>query len=318
MNSFTWLLRREVWEHRAVYIVPLVFLTLLAVMYTWGLQTHGPGGTLMIDIDGDRTVSLREMIETEPHALQVMKLGAGALPFIVPGIMLNGVMLFLWFFYLTDSLYADRKDRSVLFWKSLPVTDTSTVMSKLATAMVTIPLLTLAGILISVFLMSISNSVFAWRIGQSAWDIVWSQVPFISGTLTMVYALAVQSLWFVPVFGWLLLTSAWAPRAPALWALLPPAGIALLEAATLRSTDFLVFLARRLEGVVPTAFRDEDIDMVKDSLHQGGESIDWAGAFGLLIDPQSFLSDPGMWGGLAVGAVFIAGAVWLRRYRGEN
>ncbi|MDH3647363.1 MAG: hypothetical protein OER80_11370 [Gammaproteobacteria bacterium] len=319
MKAFPWLLRRELWESRSLYIVPLVFLSLLVGLYTFGLLSHGPGGMVHIDMDnGDGAVNLEQLIKEEPHARQALKLAAGGLPFIVPAVLLNAVMLFVWFFYLTDSLYAERKDRSVLFWKSLPVDDTTTVLSKVATAVVVIPAITFIGIMIAAAGMTLANTVFAWTIDESAWQLIWSQMPFLSAPATLAYALAVQSLWFAPVFGWLMLASAWARRAPALWALLPPAGIALLEGAVFRSSHFLELIGHRLTSVVPTAFRDEDIEGVVDEIHDSSDKIEWAEAFGSLIDPGSFLSDPGMWGGLVVAAVFIAGAIWLRRYRSET
>ena len=317
MKAFPWLLRRELWESRSLYIVPLVFLTLLVALYSYGLLTHGPGGMIRIE-SGSDVINLQQMIKEEPHARQALKLAAGGLPFIVPAVLLNAVMLFVWFFYLTDSLYSERKDRSVLFWKSLPVDDMTTVLSKLVTAMVVIPAITFAGVMIAALGMALANTVFAWVIGESASQLIWSQMPFLSGPATLLYAFVVQSLWFAPVFGWLLLASAWARRAPALWALLPPAGIALLEGAIFRSSHFAQLVGDRISSVVPTAFHDKDINRIIEKIHDSEDKIEWSEAFGSLIDPGSFLSDPGMWGGLLIAAVFMAGAIWLRRYRTES
>ncbi|MDH3589529.1 MAG: ABC-2 transporter permease [Gammaproteobacteria bacterium] len=318
MKAFPWLLRRELWEHRSIYLVPLIFLSLLVVMYTWGLLSHGPGGMMKIEIDGGGAIDLQQLLEEEPEARTAMKLAAGGLPFIVPTALLNIAMLFVWFFYLTDTLYAERKDRSVSFWKSLPVDDTTTVLSKLFTAMAVIPAITFAGVLVAAVGMTLANTVFAWTIGQSAWQLIWSQLPFISAPATLLYAFAVQSLWYAPVFAWLLLASAWARRAPALWALLPPAGIALIEGATLHSSNFAELIGKRLTPIVPTAYRDEDIEPILDKMHYSGDEIEWSEAFGSLIDPQSFLAEPGMWVGLVFATVFVAGAIWLRRYRDDS
>lgn len=316
MKTFSWLLRREVWEHRSIYLVPLVFLSLLVLVYSYGVLVHGPTG--MVDFDDDHgAVSFSEALE-DPHSRMAFKLAAGGLPFIIPAILLNAAMLFVWFFYLTDALYADRRDRSVLFWKSLPVNDASTVLSKFVIAMAIIPLFTLAGVLVAAAVMTLVNTVFTWLIGASAWDLIWSQIPVFSAPLTLLYAFAVQSLWYAPLFGWLLLASAWARRVPALWAILPPAAAALLEAAVLRSSNFAELLGMRLTPIVPTAYRDEEMGRVLDRVHYSGEDIDWTQAFGTLIDPQSFLAEPGMWGGLVVAAIFVGAAVWLRRYRDEN
>ena len=45
------------------------------------------------------------------------------------------------------------------------------------------------------------------------------------------YALAVQSLWYLPLFCWLLLVSAWSRRAVLLWALLASGQIQMRKVA---------------------------------------------------------------------------------------
>ncbi|MBT8130787.1 MAG: hypothetical protein KJO35_00845 [Gammaproteobacteria bacterium] len=316
MKSLSWLLRREIWESRSLYLVPLVFIVLFLLLYTFGLLAHGPNGLIKIDA-GEGIVHLQDLIKDEPEAQQAIKLAAGGLPFILPAVLLNAVMLFIWFFYLTDALYTERKDRSVFFWKSLPLSDTMTVLSKLLTAAVVIPVITLCLIAFGALWMSLANSIFAWTIDESAWHLVWSQMPFLSGPATIVYALAVQSLWFAPVFAWLLLASAWARRAPALWATLPLVGVYLLEGAVFRTTHFGQLVGDRLTSVVPTAFHDTEIERVIGNIQQSDGKIEWAEAFGSLIDPGSFLTSSGMWAGLIVAAIFLSGAIWLRRYRSD-
>lgn len=316
MKAFPWLIRRELWEHRSFYIVPMVFVALLVVFYTWELLSQGPGG-LTIEFEGHSgtETSLQQLMEEgDRDTRHVMQLAAGGIPFIVPSVLLSLVMFVVLFFYLTDALYAERKDRSVLFWKSLPLADTPTVLSKFVTAIGVVPAITFVGIIVAAIGLTLANTLFAWSIGESALELVWKQVPFVTGPMTMLYALAVQALWYAPIFAWLLLASAWARRAPALWALSPLA-LGILESAILRSDHVFQLIGERLTGVFPLAFRDED--MIKERIHQSDGDINWSEAFGMFVDPGSFLTAPGMWIGLVVAAVFLTGAIWLRRYRSE-
>lgn len=299
MNSFTWLIRREIWEHRSFYLVPLVLVLVLTAAHVYASLVAGIPHIVQTDFGG-----LAELVEARP---EVAKFVLGTSPMIIPATLLNAVLILTWFFYLVNTLYTDRKDRSVLFWKSLPVSDTQTVLSKLATAMLVLPVITLLGILGACVLLTISTSAGVATAGISAWDFVITQVPWVSGTATLVYGFVVQSLWYAPVFGWLLLASAFAQRIPALWAILPPVAVILVEHLVFNTDRFAGLLGPRLLPVVPTAFRDEYFDQ-----HSAPESLPSLTEF---IDLQGLLTDPGLWGGLVVGAVFVSAAVWLRRYR---
>lgn len=311
MNNLLWLLRRETWEHRSFFVVPAVFLSLIVLVYGLGLFA----GTVRVDdMVFDRAELLQHLQEGRGRFLGA---AAGAAALFVPALVLNAAMLFVWFFYLLDALYGERKDRSVLFWKSLPVSDTQTVGSKLLTAMFTVPAITLAGVLVGALAMSVINTLFAWLHGQSAWQLVWSQLPLLSGALFWLYAFLVQSLWYVPVFGWLLLASAWAPRSPLLWALLPPVAVAIFEGSLTGGGHlFGELLLRRLRPVVPTAFTERELNLLEAQLEEGAGAVPWHRLLDVL-DPMSFLTDPGMWGGLVVGGLFLTAAVWLRRFRVE-
>ncbi len=300
MNTFPWLIRRELWEHRSFFIVPAALIALLLALYTWGMFADN----ISIGMDhGD--VTLGEAMTSDP---QHRKLLFGVVPLLVPTVLLNVALLLTWFFYLSYTLYSDRKDRSVLFWKSLPVSDAATVLSKLTVAMLVLPAIILAGILLAAAAMTLVNTAVVGLSGQNPWEQVVTQVPFLSGTAVLAYALLVQSLWYAPVFGWLLLVSAWAPRVPALWAVLPWLALTIIERILFNTGRVAGFLGERLQPVVPTAFRDTEM---KDRI----ESDQWHEALGSVIDPAAFLAEPGLYIGLAMAAAFVAAAVWSRRYR---
>lgn len=300
MNTFPWLIRRELWEHRSFFIVPAALAGLLLLIYTWGIFAHD----ISIGVDhGNLTIG--EAIATHPDEMRFV---FGAVPLIVPTVLLNVALLLTWFFYLCYTLYSDRKDRSVLFWKSLPVSDTATVLSKLAVAMLVLPAIILVGILATAIVMTLINTIVVLFSGNSPWDLVITQVPFFSGATVLAYGLVVQSLWYAPVFGWLLLVSAWAPRVPALWAVLPWLALGIIEEILFRSERIAMFIGERLQPVVPAAFRDSDFD---DSIHSG----QWREVLASIMDPASLLAEPGLYLGLVLAAILVAAAIWSRRYR---
>ena len=128
--------------------------------------------------------------------------------------------------YLLDCLYTDRKDRSILFWKSLPISDATTVLCKLLVGMIIIPLVYFAAAdataLIAAFILSIRARA---SIGSSLWNgDIWWQMQVL-----WMYAIVTTAVWYLPVAGWLMLVSAWAKRAVMLWAVLPPLLLYILE-----------------------------------------------------------------------------------------
>lgn len=303
MKQFTMLVKRETWEHPAFWVAMLVVAVLLVGGGVPNAYYHAPA----VGFDNIVT-SLQEAPEGSlPVAYSIGSMGVA--------VFFNMIMVFVLFFYLLDSLYADRKDRSVLFWKSLPVTDSTTVLSKLATAMFVIPGYALAAILATIVVFAIAMTPAIWIGGGGAWGLLWSQIPILSIATFLAYAFVVQSLWWFPLIGWGMLASAWARRTPFLWTVLPPVVIILLEETIFRTERFAEILGHRFVGVFPLAFRDQDFEILFDDLHHGDLQV--TGNITDLINPTPLLSEPGLWIGFAVGVVFIAGAIWLRRYRDE-
>lgn len=312
MSEFGWLLRREVWEHRALWIVPFALAAVLAVLYA--LAWFAPGFSLHVDIDGFSVGEMTRSLVTDPDFRHQLSVGVGALPFLVPTVLITMVTVFLWFFYLTGALYGERRDRSVLFWKSMPIGDTATVLSKFVTALLVIPLLALAGIVAGALLITLINVIVVSFAGGNPFSLVLAQVPFFSGPLAIGYTLLTQALWYAPLFAYLLLASAFAPRAPALWAIVPPVAIVVLERLLLGTARFADFIAARLPPNGP-GLREMDFeDVVRENVRADG-TMEWSGVAGAVVEPLPLLSDASFWGGLLVAAVFIAAATWLRRYR---
>jgi ABC-2 type transport system permease protein len=203
-------------------------------------------------------------------------------------------------FYCLDALYGERRDRSILFWKSLPVSDTTAVLAKASIPLVVLPLLTFALIAVAQWIMLLLSTAVLLANGLSV-STLWAQLPLFPMSLMLLYHLiTVHVLGHAPFYGWFLLVSAWARRAAFLWAALPIIAIGFAEKIAFNTTHFANFLLNRLAG--------------------GTEAMTTAGSMpihpGMHITLGRFLTSPGLWIGLVFTALCLAAAVQLRRQRG--
>lgn len=308
MSQMITLIRREIMEHRSSWAVTTVFgalFVLAAVLAVFGLVRIG-------GIDGAMT--LAEVGET----LDAQALHAGLqLMLMSIATMLNVVMTFVVFFYFLDALYAERKDRSILFWKSMPVSDLQIVGSKYLTGIVAIPLLTVVVFLATALLVTLIGSVGIALAGAGVGELFTSApASFSRVTAMLLYTLAFQALWFAPIDGWLLLVSAFAKRAVLGWALLPPLLVVVAERTLLGTRYFAEMLAHRMIGGFELAFGGEGHSVMW--LDGEGTMVSTFPTLGEFITPGRLLASPSLWAGIAVGVLFLAGAVWLRRWRDES
>ena len=282
IQRFYWSVRRELWENRSIYIAPLA----AAVLFLFGYLIN-------------MMVVRRRMHGVWPFnpAHQRMLLAA---PFEVAAALIMVTAFIVGIFYSLDALYGERRDRSILFWKSLPVSDLTTVLAKLSIPMVILPVLSFAITVGAQFVALLLGSVVLAGSGLSI-GALWTHSSFLHTSLVMLYHIVtVHGLWYAPLYGWLLLVSAWAPRAPFIWAFLPPVVVYGVERIAFNTSHFLSMLQHRLIG--PT----------HSPLPPGSTVMDEMAAMSL----GEFLSTPGLWIGLAIAAVFLLGAIRLRRYRG--
>jgi ABC-2 type transport system permease protein len=270
------------WENHAIYIAPLA----VAGVFLFGFlisMFHLPGkmrAALPFD-----PMEQRKLIEQ---------------PYNFAAILIMGTTFIVAVFYCLDALHGERRDRSILFWKSLPVSDLTTVLSKASIPVVILPLLTFAITVVTQWIMLLLSTAVLTGSGLRA-PALWNHLWFLQMWLVLLYHLvAIHGLWYAPIFGWLLLISAWARRSPFLWAVLPPLAIGFVEKIAFNTSHFAVMLGSRLVG--------------------GQEGVSFA-AGTMSLDPLAmltlgrFLVSPGLWIGLATFAAFLAIAVQLRRYR---
>jgi ABC-2 type transport system permease protein len=282
-RSFYWSVRREFWENRLIYIAPLGAAAIFLVSFVINtillrFRMHG-----VWPVDAARQHDALTLPLALPHELSAA--------------LIMGIAMVVGIFYSLDALYGERRDRSILFWKSMPVSDLTTVLSKMAIPLVIIPVLSYAIVLVTHFIMLLMASTLLVGSGANI-AALWTQESFFRFSLDLFYhMLTVHGLWYAPLYGWLLLVSAVAPRAPFVWAVLPPFVIWAVEKMAFNTTYFLSLLQVRLTG-------PQDPEMPQN-----------ANLMSSLI-PHHFFDQPGLWIGLAVAAVFLAITVRLRRYRG--
>jgi len=307
MSEMSTLLRREVWEHRAIVVTPIVVGALIIA----ALLLPVFAGTM-----GDVRVEglFSELDDLTPEKVEAAWAVAGAglaFPFAL-------AMVLVTTFYLLDSLYAERKDRSILFWKSLPVSDARVVLSKLATAVFVVPAVSIVALAVTSIVGWAITAGFLSSLGEEGRMLVAGPGSVAQGIVFAAYLFVIQSLWYLPYYGWLLLVSAFANRALLLWATLPPLALIWLEHAGLGTNNVAELMGRRSVGFMEDGLNGEGLSEV--TRHDSGDTnitIDAAGDIWGALDPVGFLTSPGLWGGFAVAALFVAGAIWLRRYRDE-
>ena len=279
-RPFYWSVRRELWENHSIYIAPLIVAMVVLLGFlvsTTGLPERRRA-VLLLD-----PAKARAAIE---------------MPYNVAAMMLIFTAFIVGVFYCLDALNGERRDRSILFWKSLPVSDLTTLLSKATIPLVVLPLVTFAIIVATQVVMLLWTSVLLIAHGMSPAS-TWTNFSLFQQSLILLYGLVAIALWHAPIYGWALLVSGWARRATFLWAVVPFLAIGFFEKITFGTSHFASMLKNRLMGFAPEAFAL--------NLH----SIESP-----QLTPGKYLSAPGLWFGLIFAAVFIAAAIRLRRYRG--
>ncbi len=275
-----WSMQREFWEHRSIYIAPLAAASLFLFGFMISL-IHLPSRMRAAGIDPMQ----HDFIEQSEN---------------FAALLIMGTTLIVALFYCLDALYGERRDRSVLFWKSLPVSDLTTVLSKASIPIVILPLLTfIVTIALWILMILLSNAVLLAS-GMSTATAM-PHFSFFQLSLGLLYHLmVVHGLFYAPFYGWLLLVSAWARRAAFLWATLPLFAIGIVERIAFNTSYFASMLGYRLGG------GEED---------NGSKATGLAVAFMPHFTSGHLLFNPSLWTGLAVTAVFLAAAIRLRRNR---
>ena len=330
-HTFKLLLRREFWEHKGGFLwapiwaggISLVLTLMALVVGQVAASRAAASGKLQIDgmnisINGlDLTALTSRMdagdLQNLSGGIDISALMASAWPLIV--------LAFVVFFYCLGSLYDERKDRSVLFWKSLPVSDRDTVLSKAASALLVAPAIAVGVAVTLMFAFMALLSVFVLLHNGNPLELIWGPGNPLKLAGLLIAAIPMYALWALPTVGWLMLCSAWSRSKPFLWAIMLPvfAGIVvswfdMMQAFQLGSGWFWKnVVARMLLSVVPGTWIDVS--------HLENTNFDGPGQLIGLVGIQSMysaLATPQLWIGVLAGAAMIYGAIRLRRWRDDN
>jgi ABC-2 type transport system permease protein len=275
-----WSVRRELWENRAVVIAPVAVgaIAFVAVLLS--------------------TVSL-------PHAMTAIEAGdvkradrlMGGHSFLALSVMLSGLVVSA--FYSLGALGGERRDRSLLFWKSLPVSDLMTVASKAAVPIAVTPILTCAIVMAAQALILAWTTLIVGLSGHSL-PVLWRHEDLGLMWVVLPYGLLVNAIWQAPIHAWFLLVSGWAKRMAIVWAIAPFAAAAILERGAL-GTSHLAGLA---SGMVFGGFGE--------AFSVGGKGEAPIESLGQ-VDPARVLSQPYFWIAPAVAVLLIWIAARRRR-----
>jgi ABC-2 type transport system permease protein len=280
IRQFCASVRRELWESRSIYLAPIA----VAALFLFGFLISAR--------------HLPERLRSVPDPAELQ--GIIQQPYDFVAFLMMAVSALVAVFYCLDALYGERRDRSVLFWKSLPVSDTTAVLSKMSVPVLVVPIVTVAVTAATHLVMLLFGSAIILGSGIGA-ATLWSNVPLFHMWATLlVHLVAGHGFWYAPIWGWLLLVSAWARRAPFLWAVLPPFAIGVVEKVAFNTSYFATILHGLIGG--PVTGRPTGMSMDAMTPYTLGH----------------LLGSPGLWVGLATATTFLAGAVRLRRFAGPS
>ena len=302
-NQFA-LVRREIWEHRSIYIVPMVVAIIMSV-------------TMLAVVIG--ASAFNKEIEAAIFGASNL-VGDAERRFALTGFFAATSWIFLvalailTVFYSLDALYGERKDKSILFWRSLPVTDAETIISKLLTAVLLLPLVTVAAIIATHFANLIIFSIWVMVKGGNAAHLIWGSLALFDNWLAALIVTLASAVWMSPFVGWFLFVSAFTKRMPLLMAFMPLILIPLIEFIAFRSHYFADAVGGR--GDMMPLFRGTDLEGFFDEerLRVNEEVISLLGH----LDVGQFLASPSLWTGLVVCGLFTTAAIYIRRYRDES
>jgi len=320
-HPFVMLLRRELWEHRSLWIAPLVWVGILVIMSTWGtfqLTRDNDFGEFASATSIEELQDLSESDRREIEKAMALDSDRGqtvfAVSYFMISLLISGFMSIVVFFYLIDSLFSERRDRSILFWKSLPVSDTQVVLSKFVMAMLVVPIgvILLSAVtqlvLLGIWNLRFSNSVIGLMTPD--WDMgSWFRAQVIEAG-TMLGGV----MWYAPIAAYFLLLSVWVKRLVFLWAVIPLVAAPLLEFLFLRTSHVAEFLGHRFGGFVdkmnidPVTVRIGDHDNHMPRVQELYDAFQLSGMFTSLET----------WVGMAAAAGLLFLAIRIRRYRDDS
>jgi ABC-2 type transport system permease protein len=275
-----WSVLSELWEFRSIYIVPMAAAAVFLIAFAINMRHWG-----------DRLRSVEALNPAQiPQFIQR--------PYDLAALLMMGATLLVAIYYCLETLHAERRDRSILFWKSLPVSDLTSILAKASVPIFILPLITIIVVVVLHCFMALIGATIAGASGFTAAG-YWHSLSLVRVWLVLLYHMvAIHGLLFSPFYGWMLLISAWARRAPLLWATIPWLIVAILQ-QMIFGTDYLgaLFQYSAMNAPASAAFPPDHVHpMTMTSLGK-------------------FLISPGLWISLVITTAFLFLAARIRRTR---
>ncbi len=324
-TTLPWLLKREYWENRGGFFwAPAIGAGITLLLTVMGLIT---AEVFRKKFTGDLQIGIPLKRLTEKLSEEDLSKLGGVLDMALLSMsgLLQFVLFFVVFFYLLSALYDDRRDRSVLFWKSLPLSDGSMVVSKVLAAALVAPILSTLIAMALQFALLVLLSLYVLFHGINPLTVLWGPVSLLNVWGQMLANIPINAVWALPTIGWLLMVSAFARSKPFLWALLVPVSIGLLinwfDVLSIISIEYTAYwkhvVMRILLGVAPGSFTlhvlvTDGIQLTNESGIQNFTStLTWS----QMVKAMSSLN---LWIGAVAGIGMIFIATRLRRWRDEG
>ena len=321
MKTFLWLVKREYWENRGGFLwAPVITGGVFLLLNLMGIIAAEVIGARH-GISFGASSELRHVM-SQMDAGDMSKVGLALDVAMYSSMAIITVVLgFVVFFYCLGALYDDRRDRSILFWKSLPISDTSTVLSKVVSATVLAPAIAVVVGIVAGMAQLVMAAITLSFHGINVWQLLTLAHPFrVMGNL--LGYIPVYVLWALPSAGWLLLCSAWARTKPFLWAVVLPVATGLL---------ITWFGIMGLFNLPASWFWKEIVVRGLFSVFPGGSftatqggphTLNISGESGMDVLNVSHswaaLTTANLWIGVAAGIGLIAAAIWFRRWRDDS
>ncbi|MDM7861596.1 hypothetical protein QTP81_13430 [Alteromonas sp. ASW11-36] len=291
--------KREIWEfNKTLFWVPVILagLLILAPLLQLLLIHDYQFANIPFNLEKMDGVSHPEFFSKVGFALTTGLF----MPFLT-------VAFFIQLYYFTNCLFDERRDLSIYFWRSLPVSDTQTVLTKLATGMFVVPgvfcLAATAVYALALLALLVVSTVLSVGYDISIWAI-WSEANLVTNLVMAWLNILPFAIWLLPVYAWLMLASAFASRAPILWAILPVVIVLMVE-------SFIVayfHLDERFFAGLLLDYFQVSLDLLPEELAHGEPSS--TSLFSIFTNKISLF-------GTIVGTVFLGATLWLRKHRSE-
>ncbi|QGX38776.1 hypothetical protein [Permianibacter aggregans] len=304
INAFKTSIRKEFWEHKGSLVwVPAGLAVLLTVLVLWVVIAASLkiGDREYVTIESERIEfaeagkRLAEMPMEMREKVTVGMLNGVRSPF-------DGLLLLVTFFYFLACMYEERKDRSIYFWRSMPISDWHSTFSKVVTGVVIYPAIVLAAAAVVHLIVMIIGTIAAWNFGVSAWDTLWAPSALPVFWFKSLIGYWAMMLWAAPILMYFLLLGA-ATKRPLLFAVLTPPAVMLVEKLLFDTHVFGTWLGERFRGIAAILWQD------MQAMADGEPVFPNVG----YSQGAELLGNGQFWLGLVIAGLLMFGSVYARK-----